>query len=488
MSKLVKASQVGTALTFNGAVTNKSSLDACVDLFFIAGASRGKDISTTFHRALDQDPEITGRMLLWLRDILEGSGEREQFKILIKELIYKDVALAERILKKLPEAGIGRWDDLFVAFGTPLQSVVVKMMVDALNNGDKLCAKWMPRRRKGKPNSELRILAANFTEGSLDYKVKEMIFRKKVAQLSETVEQQMCAGKWDEINFNHVPSKANQKYRKAFYRNAEGKYVSWLDSLVKKDGDAKVNAKATHPHDITRMLLQFSHWNCSFTSTQATKTLAEAQWEALPNYVEGSDEKILPMIDVSGSMCSNNGLPLLVAITLGAYFAQRNSGEFAGEILTFTSTPSFVKVPQGLEAGLKAILQSPVGYDTNIQKAFELILKTAVRNNLSQEDLPTKLLVVSDMEFNTSCISGKSVSALNAVKVMYERAGYRMPQIIFWNVNGREGNSPVTVHDTGTALISGFSPSILTAVMKGAEDLTPRNVMLTKLMTERYNF
>ena len=484
----------GLAHTANGAVTNASSLDACVDLFFLAGASRGKDITAPFALAYKQDKEVTGRMLLWLRDVLEGSGEREQFRKLFQYLIYNDLETARRILRKIPDKGIGRWDDVLVAFGTPLQDEAVKMILEALEAGDALCAKWMPRRRKGKntKNDMVSILAKAMNPDLRPYNAQEKKYRKVLSSLSTTVEQQMCAREWTKINYNHVPSKAAQVHRKAFARNDSTRYQEYLDSLVKQDGTAKVNAKATFPHDVMLMALDSSYrgeprsW--SVTRDKNSLVLAEAQWKALPDFIGDSSEKILPMVDVSASMMTSisgsTAKIMEIAVALGMYIADHNKGQFAGEVITFTNSPSYFKFPGGLEANLKALKGIPVGYNTNFIAAFDLILNTAIRNNLSQEDLPTKILALSDMEFD-NC--GSSTN-FETIKRKFEQAGYKMPQMVFWNLNGRVGNSPVTVRDSNTALVSGFSPSILTAIMKGAEDLSPRNVMMDKLLVDRYNF
>lgn len=464
--------------TANGAVTHGSSLDACVDLFFLAGSSRGKDITSSFASALNADKDLTGRLLLWMRDVLQGAGEREQFRKLFKYLIYKDFNTARRILKKIPVDGIGRWDDVLVTIGTPLQEEGVGLVIEALKAGDSLCAKWMPRRQKGKDENNMivAVLAKALHPDVRPYDRQEKLYRKTLSSLSKTVEQQMCAKQWSEINYNHTPSKAAQVYRKAFMRHDESRYQAYLDILTKEDGTAKVNAKATFPHDVYKMALT------------GGMQLAEAQWKALPNFLEGTNESILPMVDVSGSMCthvSGSSVQCMdVAISLGLYLAERNNGKFKGELITFTSSPKFFSVPPGLEAGIKKIKQFPVGYDTNFIAAFELILDLAVKQGLSQEDLPTKVLALSDMEFN-HC---GSETNFDAIKRKFEAAGYKMPQMVFWNLNGRVGNNPVQAHQSGAVLISGFSPSILTAVMKGAEDLSPRNVMLDKLLSTRYDF
>ena len=465
--------------TANGAVTHGSSLDACVDLFFLAGASRGKDITSAFASALSADKDLTGRLLLWMRDVLQGAGERDQFRKLFQYLIYHDFKTAQRILKKIPVDGIGRWDDVLVAIGTPLQDEAVSLIVEALRAGDALCAKWMPRRQKGKDanNMLVAVLSKALHPDVRPYDKQEKMYRKTVSSLSKTVEQQMCAKQWSDINFNHVPSKAAQIYRKAFARHDESRYQEYLDSLTKEDGTAKVNAKASYPHEVVMMALK------------GQEQLAEAQWKALPNFMEDNEEGILPVVDVSASMTwspvagSSTVYPIHVARALGLYLSEKNKGPFQNEIMSFSDRPKLYSVVGSLRSRFDHMNRMDVSGSTNIVAAFELILDLAVKHNLPQSDVPSTLLILSDMEFNSS---GRQ-TAYETVKAKFEVAGYKLPKVVFWNLNGRMNNNPVQAHQSGAALVSGFSPSIMSAVL-GCENMSPRNVMLDKLLSTRYDF
>jgi len=468
-----------THFTANGAVTHGSSLDACVDLFFLAGSSRGKDITPAFASALNVDKDLTGRLLLWMRDVLQGAGEREQFRKLFQYLIYNDFKTAQRILKKIPVDGIGRWDDVLVAIGTPLQDEAVQLIVEALRAGDGLCAKWMPRRQKGKDanNMIVNILSKALNPEVRPYDKQEKLYRKTLSSLSKTVEQQMCAKQWDNINYNHVPSKAAQIYRKAFARQDEARYQEYLDSLTKQDGTAKVNAKASYPHEVVMMALK------------GQEQLAEAQWKALPNFMEESGESILPVVDVSDSMTwypvagSTTVYPIHVARALGLYLSEKNRGPFQNEIMSFSDRPKLYKVDGSIANRFRLMNRMDVSSSTNIVAAFELILDLAVKHNLEQSDIPSTLLILSDMEFNSS---GRQ-TAYDTVQAKFKASGYKLPKVVFWNLNGRMGNNPVQAHQSGAALISGFSPSIMSAVL-GCESMSPRNVMLDKLLSTRYDF
>ena len=465
--------------TANGAVTHGSSLDACVDLFFLAGSSRGKNITPVFASALNADKNLTGRLLLWMRDVLQGAGEREQFRKLFQYLIYNDFETAQRILKKIPVDGIGRWDDVLVAIGTPLQDEAVDLIVKALKAGDGLCAKWMPRRQKDKESNNMivNILAKALNPDVRPYDKQEKIYRKTLSSLSKTVEQQMCAQQWSDINYNHTPSKAAQIYRKAFARHDESRYQKYLDSLTKQDGTAKVNAKASYPHEVVMMALK------------GQEQLAEAQWKALPNFMENSEEGILPVVDVSASMTwtpvagSTTVYPIHIARSLGLYLSEKNKGPFQNEIMSFSENPKLYSIEGSIRTRFDKMHSMDVGGSTNIVAAFELILKLAVKHNLPQSDVPSTLLILSDMEFNSS---GRQ-TAYDTVKAKFEAAGYKLPKVVFWNLNGRVGNNPVQAHQSGAALVSGYSASIMSAVL-GCEDMSPRNVMLNKLLSTRYDF
>lgn len=461
-------------ITNNGAVTNISSLNKNVDLFFLAGASRNKDIIPVFAGALVEDSEVAIRILEWARDVRGGAGERSTFRKLFSYLIRTDPTLAARVLVKVPE--LGRWDDLFEAFGTTLENQALRMIATALQieeNG--LCAKWAPR--KGPVANKIRAYL----------KMTPKAYRNLIVGLSKTVEQKMCANEWTDIKYSHVPSMAAARYQKAFWKHDPEGYSSYIEQL--KNGETTINASAIYPYDVIRSL------------KTGSADVANQQWAALPNYLEGSEESILSVVDVSGSMSigvSGSVTAMDVAISLGLYVSERANGAFKDQFITFSSEPELLKLKGNLQQRYEQMLRSKWGMSTDIKAVFSLILDSAIRGNVSQEEMPTKLLILSDMEFN-QCITdgparamygagtGISVSAMEMIKQKYADAGYKIPQIVFWNLNGRSGNSPVTYNEAGAALVSGFSPSIVKSVL-GAADMTPIGIMLNTVMIQRYDF
>lgn len=459
-----------SATTANGAVTNASSLNKNVDFFFLAGASRGKDIKNVFAGALAEDSEVAIRVLQWARDARGGAGERKTFRDLFGYLIRTDAVNASKVLVKVPT--LGRWDDVFVAFGTPLEREALRMISTALNAQDGLCAKWMPRQgaEAGKIRSYMKLTPKQY--------------RKMLVGLSNTVEQKMCAQEWTDINYQHVPSVAAGRYQKAFGKHDPSGYAEFKAKLV--TGEAKVNASVAYPYDVIRSL------------RNGDKAVSVAQWAALPNYLEGSDENILPVVDVSGSMdfpVSGSVTALDVAISLGLYVSERMGGVFKDQFVTFSSQPEMLRLTGNLQQRYDAMARSNWAMSTDIQAVFKLILTAAKKHKVAQKEMPTKILILSDMEFNTCVTAGSgrgygagvSVSAMDMIRSEYDAAGYELPQVVFWNLKGRSGNSPVTYNETGTALVSGFSPSIVKSVL-GGEDMSPISIMLKTVMVEKYDF
>jgi len=473
MSTLFEAVNA-SGTTVNGAVTNASSLNKNVDLFFLAGASRGKDITSTFVGAFVEDPEVATRILQWSRDARGGAGERETFRKLFGYLLKNEPAIASRVLPKVPE--VGRWDDVLIAFGSPIEREALRMISFALNEvKDGLCAKWMPRQgaNAGKIRSYLRLTPKQY--------------RKLLVSLSNTVEQKMCAQDWTGIVYPHVPSVAAGRYQKAFTKHDPSGYAGYKAALVA--GETKINASAVFPYDVVRSM------------RNGDKTVSNEQWKALPNYLEGSDENILPVVDVSGSMdgvkVSGSVTALDVAVSLGLYVSERMGGVFKDQFVTFSSTPELLKVSGTLSQRYDQMARSNWAMSTDIQAVFKLILTAAKKHKVAEKDMPTKILILSDMEFNSCVTAGAaptygrgsplSVSAMDMIKSEYEAAGFKIPQVVFWNLNGRAGNSPVTYDATGTALVSGFSPSIVKSVL-GGEEMTPISIMLKTVMVQRYDF
>lgn len=473
MSTFVNAVKNQEARTENGMKALKSTTSSCVDLFFKIGASRGKNIVPDFTGAFVENRDYALRIAQWARDIRQGAGERKIFRDVLINLVKTDKDAAIALLHKVPL--LGRWDDVLVLVGTELESYAFEMVRQALAKGDGLCAKWMPR--KGAEAVKLRT----FLGWTPKY------YRKRLVELTKVVETQMCANKWDEINFNHVPSLASARYKKAFARHTP-MYKTWVEKLVAGDPTAKVNAGAVYPYDVLKGVI--GAYRLSYDKANLDHIVA--QWEALPNYV--GDANILPIVDVSGSMMCPAGGPsskskttcLDVSVSLGLYLADKNKGKFKDTFLTFSDKPKLEHLNGNILQKIAQMSQSEWGMSTNLHAAMQKVLDVALKGKVPQEEMPDMLLVLSDMQFNY-CVRFDD-SAMEMIERKFEAAGYKVPKIVFWNLNAKD-NVPVKFDKRDTALVSGFSPAIVKAVLSGdMEQFTPENIMLKAIMNSRYDY
>jgi hypothetical protein len=283
----------------------------------------------------------------------------------------------------------------------------------------------------------------------------------------------MCSNNWSDINYSHVPSVAAARYQKAFKRHDPTGYEVYKSKLV--TGEAKINASAVYPYDVIKS-----------RKFGGDDTVIQAQWDALPNYV--GDQLILPMVDVSGSMScevgGNKNLTCMdISVSLGLYLADKNTGPFKNMFLTFSEDAKIELLKGNLIEKLDQLEQANWGMNTNLHAAFDNVLKYAVKGKVDAKDMPRYILILSDMEFD-QC-SAYDDSAMQMIQRKYETAGYVVPNIIFWNLNARKSNIPVKYNDNGVALISGFSPSIMSSILK-AEAITPVDVMLQTINSPRY--
>lgn len=445
--------------TINGMKTNASSMNALVDLFFAIGASRGKDMTKAFEKAIVANETLALRLLMWARDVRGGAGEREVVRKILTYMEKNHPAALERILPLIPE--YGRFDDLLVFQTQTFKEKAYVIIGDALRAGNGLAAKWMPR--KGPIAVEIR----NF------FGMSPKQYRKSLVALTKVVEQDMCAKRWNMIEYSHVPSLAAARYQKAFNRNDPMGYAKYKSKLA--TGEAKINANAVYPYDVIK--------SGKFGGDHA---VMQAQWDALPRYI--GDELVLPMCDVSGSMgCpvgGNGNLSCMdVCVSLGLYLADKNTGPFKDMFLTFSARPSLNVLKGDLRSKLRQLETADWGMNTNLHAAFDEVLRVAVKGKVKAADMPKYLLIMSDMEFDR-CTQFDD-SAMQMIQRKFEAAGYEVPKIVFWNLNARAGNVPVKYNMKNVALVSGFSPSIMTAVL-GAKDMSPVSVMLETLNSERY--
>lgn len=495
MNPFVAAAQTqgNVAKTHNGALTHKSSQDRNVDFFFVAG-NRNKDFSREFEMAYQQDRELALRTMLWSRDIREGAGERQTYKNLLN---YLEVAHPEELPPLVKATSqLGRWDDLIVLRTEYGRTLALEAFAEALRANDLLAGKWAPSENAGP--KEKRRFSAQLRE---HMGLTPRAYRKMLSRLrseGNVVEVKMCAKDFASINYSQVPSVASSRLQKAFGKNDPERYVAYLNELKKpvadRDPKVKINAGAVYPYDVIRSI------------RTGNATAAQAQWDALPNYL--GDESILAMVDVSGSMqtpaggVSGGPTCMDISLSLGMYVADKNTGPFKDCFLTFSGNPKLHVLQGNLTSKMAQVHKagSDWGMNTNLEAAFSEILNHGLRHKVSEADMPKVLLILSDMEFD-ACTQYNTYNYLtrsytkspddtlyDRARKQYSQAGYTLPRIVFWNLNSRAGNNPVKFNQQGTALVSGFSPSILKAIL-GADldNYTPRNVMLKTIMVDRYN-
>lgn len=469
MNQLVQGLREATneTTTTNGMVTNRSSLNAVLDLFFKGGAARKwseSEIQALFASAIKEDPRLAIQTLGYIRDVRGGMGERRFFRSCLRYIARNTININ---LKQIPE--IGRWDDLFAFIGTAYENDAFMVIKEALTEKNGLCAKWMPR--KGRVASRLRQFIG----------MTHKEYRKTLVHLTKVVETQMCAKQWGDINYSHVPSVANKIYSKAFLKHDAERRREFIEKAIK--GDVKINASAIFPHDIIKMIIPGGGTNSVSNGSGIGKIIKQndtalAMWNQLPNYLEGVTRNFMVMADTSGSM---SGDPFLISIALAMYMSERTEGAFKDAFLTFDMKPEL----QYLSGDLYTKLSQIRAYhgNTNLEAAFRLLLETAIQKRVPAEQMPSDIIIVSDMEFDYAC--RPNWNAMQMIKNNYFAAGYTCPNIIFWNVRsqGRD-NVPVRFNDKGVGLVSGASPAVLKALFGG--QINPIDILLRAVDVEKY--
>lgn len=445
------------------------------------------EIIKDFERVWLDNKVLAMQFLFFIRDREEGLGERRLFRVIIKHLANTEPEMVEKVAPIIAE--YGRWDDLLELLNTPLENmvygIILKQLEEDLNDYDEnkpisLLAKWLPSINAS--SEETQEKAKRIIKG---LHTKEAKYRKVLSQLRKYIdvtERKMCANEWDKIKYENVPSRANLNYNNAFLRHDEERRREFLSKVEK--GEKKIHAGKLYPHDIVHKYMN-SSW---FTNIKPKDTTLEELWKALP---QKEIANTLVVADGSGSMTctigNTNVSALDVANALAIYFAEHNKGQFKDKYITFSESPQYVDF-NGLTS-LHDKIRKALAYNevanTNIEKVFDLILGTAKKYNLPQEEMPANILIISDMEFDMAVWGNKIDKKLfENIFDRYEDAGYKMPRLIFWNVNSRTATIPIKENELGVALVSGFSTNIAEMVM--SSKLDPLEVLLEKLGTERY--
>ena len=490
--------------TENGAIKRNSSMSDLLDLFALGAAYRTRsdeDCILLFKNAFVENPSYALKCLYYIRDIRGGQGERRFFRVVTKWLAKNDTEAMRRNLGYVPE--YGRWDDLFVFIGTPLETdalAIIKhqLALDVQCKTPSLLAKWMPSENtsSAKTVKNAKIVRKYLGLTSREYRKILSALRARI----NVLERLMSAGRWDEIEFDKIPSKAGLKYKNAFARHdiermkSEKQVQSYADFA--KSETTKVNADALYPYEVVSKALKAMgreyQWGWSRSSgakamDDTDRLMVNKFWDSMQNYFQDKPFNGMAVVDTSASMRRDDAAaPLNVAISLGMYCAERAKGPFAGHYVSFSRTPRLVKV-EGVDFCDKVarIYDANLCENTNIEATFDMLLNTAISNGCKQEDLPETLIVISDMEFD----SGRGYGMQNGTRTLMENierkwnaAGYQMPSLVYWNVNARSDNFAMEAKD-GVMFVSGMSPSLFDQVMSGKNAYT---LMMDVLNKDRY--
>lgn len=468
--------------TENGAVALNTTGDALLDLFGTIGSLREADdnrINTLFAEAYEQDALFATKILFYARDIREGLGERKTFRTILR---WAADHKPEAIRPNLDLIGVfGRYDDLYSLIGTRLEEDMWAAMkkqfeedLKNLNAGNtiSLLAKWI--KTADASSSETRKLGI-LTAQKLGYPVynfKRIVrsMRKRIA----VVESLMSANKWDEIKYDAVPSRAMMIYRKAFMRHDKDGYEKYMASVEK--GEATIKASALYPYDIVE---KYMYGNMHSIKSGEDRTL-EAQWKALPNYVEEGTNALV-MADTSGSM---SGRPMATSVGLAIYFAERNTGEYHNMFLTFSNRPNIIQVKGStLYQKVKNTMSAPWGMNTDLKAAFDKVLEIAVNANIPQDEMPKAIIVISDMEIDRC--GNRDWTFYEKMYEKFKKKGYMIPNIIFWNVNSRHDVFHADKSRKGVQLASGQSVTVFKYILENL-GYNPVEAMEKVINSERY--
>ncbi|MDD6344684.1 MAG: DUF2828 family protein, partial [Oscillospiraceae bacterium] len=430
----------------------------------------------------------TMKILFFARDIRGGLGERRFFRIAISTIADFNIESARKNLSLIPE--YGRWDDMLLLYDTKVQSDIINIIKNQLEEDTKnmnenkevsLLAKWLPSVNTS--SNKTKELARKIAS---DLGMNECTYRKTLSALRKYIdilESRLCQKDYT-FDYSKQPSKAMLKYRKVFLRNDKERYSAFLDNVAK--GNANLNTSTLYPYEIVRKITGNNWWGVCVAMSDDEKKSLDVTWNALSD-IENAQNAIA-VVDGSGSMyCGGNPQPADVALSLGIYFAEHNKGAFKNHFITFSMNPKLVKV-KGKDIYEKVEYASSFNEcaNTDIQAVFDLILKTAVKNKTPQKELPETIYIISDMEFDDCAMDGKKrFTNYETAKKKFEEKGYKLPNVVFWNVNARTMQVPVTMHESGTALVSGASPQIFDMVKSG--NINPYAIMMDILSSERYS-
>lgn len=488
--------------TENGAKVYSSTGGALLDINYAVSSLRARGVDnvvSSFARAFAEDEEMAVKWLFYAGDVRGGMGERRLFKIGLRYLSQVNPAATRRLLPLIAE--YTRWDNLFVLFGSGLDGDVCELIKNRLEADEEamrnskpisLLAKWLPSVQTNDEDGKIALSAILSGLG-----LKKSDYRKRLSALRSylrVTERLMSDGKWSEIDYSAVPSKANLVYRDAFVEHDAARRNKYLNDV--ESGERKIHAGTLYPYEILHRYSTLNDRSPAYYRLDDVKKDAaiERLWEALPDFVKG-DGTTLCVSDGSGSMLARVArtevAAIEVALSLAIYFSERARGVFKDKFITFSTNPKLVDLSKA--NGLFEKAKIAYGYDevadTNIEAVFDLILSAAIGSG-NADDVPDNVLILSDMEFN-ACVRDDNddrvfddSTLFEVIAARYADAGVKMPRLIFWNICSRNIGVPLRTNEKGLAFVSGFSPSVCEMVL--SSELDPRKCLLEVLNGERY--
>lgn len=488
--------------TENGAITHKTTNSALLDLFAMGGAYRSRseeDVIMLFRNAFNENPTYALKCLFYLRDAREGQGERRFFRVVLNDMARHNPEAIKRNMEHIPF--YGRWDDLYAFTGTPLMNDAFKMIkhqlaLDVECETPSLLAKWLPSENASSVITKKRATATRIALGMTPKQYRKTLsyLRKKI----NVLERLMSEGRWAEIEFDKIPSKAGLKYKNAFARHdvERAKVNAQTYADFAKDETKTVNAKVLYPYEAVAeavKVMGISHYcnkHVAFDDTQ--RLMTNKYWDGLADYINGASFNGICVCDTSGSMTGPNAsAPINVAISLALYCAEKNTGPFAGHYVSFASRPQLIKTV-GVDFCDKVarIYRTNLCDNTNIEATFDLLLDVALESGCKPEEIPANVIIISDMEFDmarsgwyhTNHLLPKE-TLMESIARKWEAHGLKVPNLVFWNVSARHDNIPMRVQN-GISFVSGMSPSIFEQIIQGK---TAEDLMFAKLDSERYS-
>lgn len=503
--------------TENGAAGYATTGKALVDLNFAAASLRSmteEEIITKFIPAFYEDRILAMKWLFFLRDARGGLGERRTFRVILRYLAESNPEMADGLIDLMAE--YGRYDDLLCLFDTPLEDAALTVIKEQLeqdiinmeraaaggrcgndirmsrdipeemagadSTNVSLCAKWMPGSNTSSPESRRNAAKLQHFMGMTAKEYRKML--SSLRAYLDVTEVHMSSNHWEEIDYTRVASRANIIYRNAFLAHDPVRRKDFLKKV--QDNQAVIHAGVLMPHEIAARYTVCSDWRMLVGAEDAA---LEALWKNLPGMAADAGN-VLCVVDGSGSMLcpvgDGNITALHVSNAIGIYFAERMGGAYHDRFLTFSASPKYVDLSgcRSLREKLELAFANNDCSNTNIEATFELILQTAVRNHLKQRELPGTVLVISDMEFDRAVTGGHTETLFETIRRRFAAYGYRMPKLVFWNVNSRTNVIPVRENELGVGLVSGFSVNVCNMVL--SNELDPFVCLKKVLDSERY--